>query len=147
MLESVREFLRLFEDASPAEVHSSERLCEALDRLLLTYHESSNIAPDTNAQPPSLSYDEVRERVRRSFPDFGFYAVAAPENMPPSAVMVGDAIDDLADIYKDLSGVAWLLENGNDADALWQFRFDFQSHWGRHLLNLRSYLHWRLYEQ
>jgi len=63
-----------------------------------------------------------------------------------SECMTGDAIDDLADIYGDLIGVSWLWENSGEADAVWHFRFGYQTHWGRHLLDLRSYLHWKLYE-
>lgn len=146
MKEAVTAYLRLFNETTFPGERTPERLAEVLDRLAVAFHETKDVAPATNAPPPSLSYAEARERVRRSFPDFGVYAVAAPEDLPPAEVMVGDAIDDLADIYNDLSGVAWLLQNGSEADAIWQFRFDFQSHWGRHLLNLRSYLHWRLYE-
>ena len=40
MLDSVRHFLRLFEDATPAEGRTPERLCDVLDRLLIAYHET-----------------------------------------------------------------------------------------------------------
>jgi hypothetical protein len=147
MIEAIHAYLELFsQERSPKEI-TCEDLTEVLDRLLVAYHDTRDAAPDSETHPPSLDYDEVRERVQRSFPGFGYYAWSAPEALPGDAVMTGDAIDDLADIYKELSGVAWLSENSSIADAAWHFRFGFRSHWGRHLLDLRSYLHWRLFEQ
>jgi len=147
MNEAIRAYLDLFsQERSPKEVNC-EDLVEVLDRLLVAYHDTRDAAPDSETHPPSLSYDAVRKRVQRSFPGFGYYAWSPPETLPGDAVMTGDAVDDLADIYKELSGVAWLSENSSNADAVWHFRFGFRSHWGRHLLDLRSYLHWRLFEQ
>jgi hypothetical protein len=146
MLADVRNFLRLFEDATPAEERTPERLSELLDRLLIAYHESAEVAPQSHARPPSGNYEDDRRRMERCFPDFGLYGSSGPEIWPGGEVLVGDAIDDLADLYAELRGVDWLSINSGQADALWHFRFGYQSHWGRHLLDLRSYLHWKLYE-
>ena len=51
-----------------------------------------------------------------------------------------DAIDDLADIAKDLIQFMWFLDNVSLSDAIWDFRFGYQSHWGPHLHGLRAYL-------
>jgi hypothetical protein len=59
---------------------------------------------------------------------------------------MGAGWDDLADITSDLREVLWCWENTSEADAAWHFRFLYQIHWGRHLHNLRSYLHMRLFE-
>jgi hypothetical protein len=57
----------------------------------------------------------------------------------PTAVdekgMVGDAIDDLADIAADLEEVVWA------DDAHWHYKFLFEVHWGMHLRELALYLH------
>ncbi|MCC6498567.1 MAG: DUF5063 domain-containing protein [Propionibacteriaceae bacterium] len=52
-------------------------------------------------------------------------------------VMTGSVADDLADIWRDLKdaleadrqGVAW-------QDVVWQIRFDLQTHWGKHAVEL-----------
>lgn len=147
MIDSVREFLRLFDEAAPASARQPERLCEVLDRLSIAYHKSGDVSPTSDLHPPRESYNEARSLIQGCFPDLGFYGWSAPEDRPGDDVMVGDAIDDLTDIYGELRGVTWLCENASPEDALWHFRFGYQSHWGRHLLNLRSYLHSRLYEQ
>ena len=146
MLDSVRHFLRLFEDATPAEERTPERLCDVLDRLLIAYHETADTAPETDAQPPSRDFQEDRRLMERCFSDFGLYGWSEPEERPGGDVMVGDAIDDLADLYAELRGVDWLSTNSGQADAVWSFCSGYRTHWGRHLLNLRSYLHWKLHE-
>ena len=146
MLDSVRNFLRLFEDATPAEERTPERLAELLDRLLIAYHESADVAPETDTVPPSGDFRDDRRLMESCFPDFGHYAWCEPEDDPGRDVLVGDAIDDLADIYAELRGVDWLSANGSQADTIWQFRHSYQAHWGRHLLNFRSYLHRKLHE-
>ena len=146
MINAIADFLLLFEDATPAEARTPQRLAELLDKLLVAYHESADAAPVTDSLPPAGDFKSDRCLVRTCFPNLDLYAWTAPENAQTSNAMMGDAVDDLADIYADLRGVAWLLENASPADAVWQFRFGYQSHWGRHLLNLRSYLHWKLYE-
>jgi hypothetical protein len=47
--------------------------------------------------------------------------------------VTGDIIDDLCDIHRDL--VAGLLQwrQGNTGQALWEWRFGFETHWGEHL--------------
>src|SRR3546814_14547549 len=82
--------------------------------------------------------------MERCFPELGLYGWSELEVQRGGEVMVGDAIDDLADIYAELRGVAWLSAYSRTADVVWQFRNGFQTHWGRHLLDLRSYLHWSL---
>lgn len=37
--------------------------------------------------------------------------------------------------------VLWLFENADENDAIWDFRFGYQTHWGRHLHEMRVYLH------
>jgi len=146
MIEAVRNFLQIFVEETPAEKCSPQRLAMLLDRLLIAYHETDDVGPATDSRPPPNDYKQTRALVESRFPDFGFYAWAGPEENPNSEVMMGDAIDDLADIYGDLRDVVWLWENSSAADATWQFRFGYQTHWGRHLLDLRSYLHWKLHE-
>ncbi len=147
MLNTVRDYLAFFDDDTSPQERSPDRLANILDQLLSAYHQSADVAPSSDILPPPRGHHETRSRMERCFPDLGLYGWSAPEQLPGEDVMTCDAIDDLADIYDELRGVVWLSENSGETDALWQFRFGFQSHWGRHLLNLRSYLHWYLYER
>jgi hypothetical protein len=71
----------------------------------------------------------------------GHYAIANPSDIPPKEALVGDAIDDIADIVRDLQEVIWRAEHQSENDARWYFRNLFWIHWGRHLRELSLYLH------
>lgn len=58
--------------------------------------------------------------------------------------MVGDAIDDLADLTLDMREVVWLADHVGVDDAHWSYRLHF-FHWGRHARELSLYLHARLW--
>jgi hypothetical protein len=78
------------------------------------------------------------------FPELGFYH--SPASVPFEAeedptLSLGDRIDDVADIAGELMEVVWRWENNGPADAVWYFRFSYEGHWGRHLHDLRRYLH------
>lgn len=44
----------------------------------------------------------------------------------------GRLSDDLADIRRDLLEGLHLYDEGHTGDAVWEWRFAFDSHWGRH---------------
>lgn len=56
----------------------------------------------------------------------------------------GWGLDDLVDIAVDLTEVLWLIDHHREADAIWEFRWGYENHWGDHLHVLR-YLHKLLY--
>lgn len=49
--------------------------------------------------------------------------------------------DDLSDIYRDLKEGLILYETGRVAEAVWQWRFDFDIHWGSHLTGAQRAIH------
>lgn len=49
--------------------------------------------------------------------------------------------DDLADIYRDVKAGLSLFEARGFVDAAWDWRFNFQTHWGRHLVGAQRALH------
>jgi hypothetical protein len=62
----------------------------------------------------------------------GLYATVDPEDVAGDSQLVGDVLDDLADVWRD-------VRTGLDAhradrvdEACWQWRFSFRSHWGWH---------------
>ena len=55
--------------------------------------------------------------------------------------MVGDAVDDITDIVGDLSEALWRYTAVGPDDAHWYFRFSYETHWGRYLHDLRSYIY------
>ena len=84
----------------------------------------------------------VRANVERNFPDFGFYhATAHPRGiLDDPQLVVGDATDDATDVIIGLLEVEWRLRQGGEAEALYDFRFDFESHLRPHVLGLLTFL-------
>lgn len=49
--------------------------------------------------------------------------------------------DDLTEIYQDVKAGLSLFEDQNYAEAAWEWRFNFQVNWGRHLVGALRALH------
>jgi len=137
---AVRKFLALFTNPPESEAARIRQLAEILDQLACVYHKLPDGAA-YSADAELTGYNDMRKAAVRVFPDFGFYAVVPPEPDPNVKALMGDAIDDLADIALEMKQVEWLWENGDPRDAERHFRFGYQIHWGRHLHDLRSYIH------
>ncbi len=139
MIEAIRRFLSLLDQGEPI---SEETLAYALDALALAYHDTPLGKPSgIKTEPPQGDYKSVRRRVEGLFPDLGLYGIADPMKVPNEEALVGDAMDDISDIALDLTEVLWRWQNLGADDAHWHFRFGYQTHWGRHLHELRFYLH------
>lgn len=146
ILGTAKEFLALLEGSGPTE-ELEGRLRWLLDRLALAYHFAE--APFDGRHfpaPPRADDAALRPRIGQRFPGLGFYNDVLDVAGKPgeSEQGIGDAVDDLADIARDLQEVVTRWETSEE-DALWHFRFGFQSHWGRHLRSLQLYLHERAF--
>ena len=77
--------------------------------------------------------DGCRRLTRSHFAGRVIYRkVFDPYAEPIDSELVGDVIDDLGDIYRDLQRGLEHWRNGRVAEALWEWRFNFQIHWGEH---------------
>jgi hypothetical protein len=54
---------------------------------------------------------------------------------------MGDLADDLVHIYRHLAAGLRLHELGKVDDALWEWGFNFQAHWGEHASSAIRALH------
>lgn len=120
------------------------RLMAVLDRLAAARAVCVSAAHPTPAPAPGdgLGYRLRRERVAARFPDLGLYATVEPVlSGVPEDPMVGDAIDDLVDVWTELERVAWYLVRGGPGDAARYYAWSYDVHWGRHLRELQLYLH------
>jgi hypothetical protein len=61
--------------------------------------------------------------------------------VPAEEHEIGDVADDVADIYRDLFAGLALFDAGHKAEAQWEFRFSFLTHWGRHASGAIKALH------
>jgi hypothetical protein len=131
--------------ALDGEPPDDERLTRGLDELALAYHLCPETEPgERDGEPCRSDYRQLYQALGARFPNLGLYACADPTEVLHEP-LVGDAIDDLADIVLDLQEVLWRFDHLGADDALWHFRFLFRSHWGRHLRELALYLHARMF--
>ncbi len=117
------------------------RLIVALDRLVVAYHDSPDVEPsDDKSQPPNSDHRRTMEQAAAAFPTLTWFAFVYPQDGFEQTVSSRDPILELSEIADDLLKVKWLAANADPADAIWDFRFGYQSHWGRHLHWVRAYL-------
>jgi hypothetical protein len=136
---TIQRYVDLVERSRASIAENEQALRLLLDQLALATHISGPTDPATDREAPRREYKAVRAEVAPRFPNYGLYRLAGTE--PDDSFLVGDAIDDITDIALDLSRVLWLWENSGEADAMWDFHFNFRTHWGSHLRGLQWYLH------
>ena len=134
-------YLSLLEDKDGGEGPSLYELAKALDGLVEAYHLTPDAAPDTDELGPRVEEKPLLDWAAEAFPELGCYALVEPDGGPDQPYGMSDAIGDLAEIAVDLIEVLWLFDHGRHNDAVWTFRFGYQTHWGRHVHEIRTYLH------
>jgi hypothetical protein len=141
-LQAAKHFLSLVWDGDRP---TDEALLAALDALVAAYHITPHgdvSHPDVDA--PRQEGPSLHAEVRSRFADFGYYPVADPVKTMDDALMMADAIDDLADLTLDMREVVWFAEHVGMDDAHFAFRLHFW-HWGQHARELSLYLCSRLW--
>jgi hypothetical protein len=146
IFEAVREFFSFLQSPNlDTEPYTNiRRLVEVLDKLAFAYHHVSFEFDENASDPPGHNhqiYSRYREMAGQKFPLLGDYSDVNPLELENPDIMMGDSLDDLADIACDLQDVLWCLENTTEEDALWHFQFGYESHWGRHMRYLQTYLY------
>lgn len=149
LLSAARALIR-FLDHPPAD--RGARLCglaASLDSLLGAVGSPEKGPYGTGPEDAVPDEAVLRERFVAVFPEFGMYPVA-PYSMeawlddPQGAL--GDAIDDLVDIYRDvMEGIAFAGSSG-EAVGVELLRQGFAYHWGEHARLLQLHIHHLLYK-
>lgn len=131
-------------ESEPLVVESEVR--EAIHMLVRIY---STVLP-LAVGDPNFDIDAKRitdEKWKTVFKRFGslpfnyYNLVFDPTKVEPEAPVVGDIADDFADIYRDLNAGLSLYEGGHEAEAIWEWKQSFNSHWGRHVTSALYALH------
>lgn len=141
---SVSEFLEIVEQGKDTVEQNEKYLILALDCLALAYSSVAYKFDETDfPDPPKIDAMELRSIISKRFPNYGLYNLPCEitTKIGETEIIVGDAIDDIADITTDMQEIKWRWNNTSIDDALWHFRFGYRSHWGNHLRNLQFYLY------
>ena len=110
-----------------------------LYRLYLTLPDLSDNNECSNPPPFPNSYEEI---LKLNFPHFGFYNVCLNLKGPLSQYEngVGDAIDDIRDILRELWDVDFYFKRTSPENAIFYFKLAFYSHIRFHLKNLLLFM-------
>ena len=82
----------------------------------------------------------VKERFT-NLPIDGYWLVFDPTKDRESETVFTTLSEDLADIYRDLKYGLLLFDAGHIAKATWEWKFNFQIHWGRHLVDAQKVIY------
>ena len=98
-------------------------------------------------EPPLLIYDVKYNLIKNNFNNYGCYNLPEEidENISETNIIVGDAIDDIVDIYLELKEIQWRFIHTSQNDALWNLENNYKFHWGTHLRNLQRYVYFKHY--
>jgi hypothetical protein len=100
---------------------------------------------DATDAPESISHDEWRvlyERLGAKLGDVDDYSFMFDPYDSTATPVIGSLSDDAADVYRDLrNGLGVLAEGGALEDAVWEWHFGFDNHWGRHTAHALYALH------
>jgi hypothetical protein len=135
-------FFRVCGDASLSESQRIFRVSAVLAQIHAHCLGLPALFTEREEEVAELSYDALRrDLLAPRFPSLGFYhscmnpldVTSTPQNG------VGDAIDDLADIYIDLARGYEYYKEGDLENAAWYWKLTF-NHWGRHTVDLQKIL-------
>lgn len=144
-----RQFCSLVEDSNKYEL--TDFAGKSLEVLSGLYNSAIRLPfPDSRSDnlPPKLVTTEQKAKIcseiMKKFGDYSFYQEVDPYGKDEK---VGGTIlgDDFADIYADIKNSLVLFDKGgqeNITDAIWQWKHDFMSHWGYHLINALKAIHY-----
>ena len=137
-----REFCRRVEDpgsVTPDDFH--RELARRLSRLYTAAMELPDVEP-SGAGVEDLSPPELPQLGEKLYAQY-YRTVFNPLDLEEET-LYGDLLDDIGDIHKDLWCGLVLWERGtpeSQADAVWQWRFGFRAHWGKHAVDALTVLH------
>lgn len=141
--QTVDDFVSLVEKGCDSVEENEAKLKLLLDKLALAQHFADyNFDKTDYAEAQTEDYGGRRKLAAARFPHYGIYNVAVDvtKNVGEGKAIVGDSIDDIADITGDLIETKWRWEKNSPEDALCHFKFSFESHWSQHLRELQIYL-------
>jgi len=136
---AIGSFIALLQDR----VLDDDEASQTLPLLLDTLASASRWFPDSGLEyvtAPITPYDERRQLAAERFPGLGLYNTVPIAPVGDAEPEVGDAIDDLADIYGDLEVFDQLWTTDGPEAAMLAVSATFDAHWGAHLRDLQHYL-------
>ena len=134
---------KFLEEVWTGDPPSTSRLVELLNELIVSYQDAKTMAGSYfELEPPREDWKAVYDKTCTRFPALGWYPSPDPAQDWETAPMTADAIDDIADITRDLREVVWYAENHSDEYAEQIFAESY-FHWGAHAEELLGFLRYK----
>ncbi|WP_124542756.1 DUF5063 domain-containing protein [Piscinibacter terrae] len=102
---------------------------------------SEHVSPRSEEQAVDMTVALSAVRLRAAAIPLQHYSEIFSPLVPQDEPVVGDLADDLVDIYRHLARGLQLHAAGLVDDALWEWGFNFQVHWGEHASSAIRALH------
>lgn len=146
-----RQFCQWAELEKSADLQSTKQALELITELYLCgirlVDELQEVNEFTSSKEPKEKMRSTIYVYASNLPLQYYSEVFNPLIVPAEEPGVGDLADDIADIYQDIRRGLDLLEEGYTAEAVWEWIFHMQAHWGEHATSAIRVLHWYLSEQ
>lgn len=79
----INEYLAVLQRKPVDTLEALGELARAMDRLVMCYHDTPNVGPDTSdSEPPRVDETSLIEVATQAFPDLDWYALVDPEDGP-----------------------------------------------------------------
>jgi len=124
--------------SAPVALRRVVALYSAALELPQPWSEGASIRRDGELQ---LAHRLARVRERAAAIALQHYSEIFSPHLPQDEPVVGDLADDLVEIYRDVATGLHLHRIGRIDDALWEWGFNFQVHWGEHASSAIRALH------
>jgi hypothetical protein len=85
-------------------------------------------------------WNVIRDRFRK-LPVDGYWTIFDPSKIEDKEAIYNELSDDLADIYRDIKYGLLLFDAGHFSEAIWEWKFNFKIHWGRHLSSAQKVIY------
>lgn len=122
------------------------RLATGRDRVLALY--VAGLALPADCECGDVDAPDVTIARPPDFDRFDYYAdVHDPysEDSIGAPAVMGQLSDDFHDICNDVSRGLALWDAGHRIEAIWEWRFHRDAHWGNHATSALRALHWALF--
>lgn len=134
-METARIFYELARDyccfiKEEIDVESIQRLIELLMKLYLCAIKLPNVEYDSKTTCPKPKQESIKFNTQI---ETTYWEIFDPfiQDEP----VCGNLIDDLSDIYHDLQIGMMQYDQGRTQNAVWEWKFTFDSHWGNHAID------------
>ncbi|MBV7533990.1 DUF5063 domain-containing protein [Chitinophaga sp. sic0106] len=126
---------------------NAEEFLLMLQRMLLILYQDASKLPIVESDEEiiiendwdSTTWEKVFSQTIERLKDSRYYLhLFNPADEFDKDIIYGDLLDDICDIYKDIKRAIVIFDSktkGSMNNVVWQFYFDFKSHWGDHCIN------------